>query len=115
MCHKSTCTDNLVTVTVEDTDFPCINNGTVLTVDTLNFNGTINCPANMNAFCNHNLWARVCKDNCHYGGYCIGFDNCACGVNTTATNECIRPNIINSGYIFTAITGIFLLFFFILA
>lgn len=53
MCHETVCESNIVSIIIEDQIYPCIDGG-VVNVNTSNFIGTINCPADMISFCNPN-------------------------------------------------------------
>ena len=52
-CLKAACAANVVTVTVESTDYTCTDGGTV-TVDTTNYAGDVTCPSSMEDFCDAN-------------------------------------------------------------
>lgn len=52
-CLEATCAADVVTVTVEGTEYTCTDGGTV-TVDTTSFAGDVTCPTVMADFCNEN-------------------------------------------------------------
>jgi hypothetical protein len=75
-CLKATCASNVVTVTIEDTDFTCTDGGSV-TVDTTSFAGEVTCPASMENFCNEDNLLYQCQGDCNTeDGVCIGHDQC---------------------------------------
>jgi hypothetical protein len=86
-----------------------------VTVDTTNFEGNIDCPADMAYFCNTDNLPRVCADNCNYGGMCLSYNKCSCGNYNEDRTLCVRPDFLLNGNLTTIISGIFLLAFMLLA
>jgi hypothetical protein len=75
-CLKTSCTSDVVTVTVEETDYTCTDGGTV-TVDTTNFSGDVTCPTNMANFCDTSNLIYDCDGACQEGeGYCLNYNVC---------------------------------------